>query len=85
MKYSKTFNSSPYYPSQELKDWIAENNVTIHSVRDGGMYGNIVVLYSSPQLTDGYIRIGRAYLSLYASNSVSFSDNDPTPFNNGRS
>ena len=78
MKYSKTFNSSPYYPSQELKDWIAENNVTIHSVRDGGMY-------SSPQLTDGYIRIGRAYLSLYASNSVSFSDNDPTPFNNGRS
>jgi hypothetical protein len=77
MKYSKTFNSSPYYRSQELKDWIAENNVTIHSVKDGGMYGNIIVLYSSPQLTGGDIRIGSAYSSLHGSNKVYFSDNDP--------
>lgn len=77
MKYSKTFNSSPYYPSQELKDWIAENNVTIHSVKDGGMYGIIVVLYSSPTLTGGDVRIGGAYQSLHGSNNVSFYDIDP--------
>lgn len=77
MKYFQRFNSSAYYPNQELRDWMSENDVTIHLVKDVGMYGNLDVLYSSPSLTDGKTRIGRAYQSLHGFREVSFSNTDP--------
>jgi len=76
MTYYVRFECSPYHPNQEMRNWIIENDVTLHSVRDAGMYGNRDVYYSSPTLTGGHVRIGHGYDSKF-SNTV-FHHTDPT-------
>jgi hypothetical protein len=77
MTYSKTFKSSAFYPSKEVREWLAENDVTIHNVKDGGIHGNQSVYYSSPKLTAGQVKIGSGYGSLNGFHSLKFHSNDP--------
>tara|TARA_B100002019_G_scaffold260877_1_gene247278 strand:- start:212 stop:502 length:291 start_codon:yes stop_codon:yes gene_type:complete len=79
MSYHKRFSVSPYHVSMnaECKKWMEENEVTIHSVRDAGMYGNRHVYYSSPTLTGGEVRNGSGYESLSGHHSTTFNHNDP--------
>lgn len=76
MTFYKTFYCSAYYPNEEMREWIIENDVTIHAVRDAGMYGNRNVFYSSPTLTNGQVRIGRGYDSSRGGGTTDFSAND---------
>jgi hypothetical protein len=77
MTYCKTFKSSAFYPSKEVREWLAVNDVTIHLVKDGGIYGNQSVYYSSPKLTAGQVKIGSGYESLNGFHSLTFHSNDP--------
>jgi hypothetical protein len=77
MTYSKRFNCNPYYPRDDYAAWLAEHSVTIHAIRDAGMYGNRLVHYSSPTLTNDEVRIGSGYESTSAGcHSVSFNSSD---------
>ena len=77
MTYSKQFRCNPYHRSEECAAWLADNNVTIHAIRDAGMYGNRLVHYSSPTLTNGEIRIGSGYESTSRyGNNISFHNDD---------
>ena len=77
MTYYKAFKSSAFYPSKEVREWMDQNDVTIHKVEHTGVYGNQAVYYSSPKLTADEIRIGSGYASLNGFHDVKFSSNDP--------
>jgi len=76
MTYYQTFYCTPYYPNKEMRDWIIENDVTIHLVRDAGVYGNRDVFYSSPKLTNGQVRIAKGYDSSRGGGTTYFHFND---------
>jgi hypothetical protein len=78
MTYYKSFNCNPHYPREDMRVWLVENEVQIHSIKDAGMYGNINVRYSSPKLTDGRVKIAGGYESLHGFSRVSFSSDDAT-------
>ena len=80
MFYSEKFRTNPHPSLSACEDYaafLADNDVTIHAIRDAGMDGNRLVYYSSPILTGGEIRVGHGYegLSSYSA-SVSFCCND---------
>lgn len=76
MTYYKKFNDSIYCPTGELADWLAKNDVKIVAVKDGLMYGNLRVYYTSPSLTGGKVCVGKGYSSLHGSHSCEFSSDD---------
>ena len=76
-EYRKTFKGCFMYPDQEMRDWLKENEVTIHSPWiDGGMYGGRLFHYSSPKLTGGEVRIGTGYDSQHGFKSRELSHLD---------